>query len=124
MNFKKMAEEVQNKYFERGGGEHYNHIAIEEIASALASAEKKGNELHPKERDTVFALGLQQGWNEAITAAVKVAKDWCKRLGLQFGCEGQHHGIGTKECPKELHHHHDDRCVSLAEKLSALKKGG
>lgn len=44
MNFKKMAEEVQNKYFERGGGEHYNHIAIEEIASALASAEKKGRE--------------------------------------------------------------------------------
>ena len=41
---------------------------------ALASAEKKGRELHPQERDTVFALGLQQGWNEAIEAARKVAE--------------------------------------------------
>lgn len=27
-----------------------------------------------------------------------------------FGCGGRHHGVGTKECPKALHHHHDDFC--------------
>lgn len=31
-------------------------------------------------------------------------------LVMQFGCGQKHHGIGTPECPKELHHHHDDRC--------------
>lgn len=31
-------------------------------------------------------------------------------LGGQRGCEGQHHGKGTPDCPKELHHHHDDTC--------------
>lgn len=28
----------------------------------------------------------------------------------QYGCNGQHHGKGTPDCPRELHHHHDDRC--------------
>jgi protein gp37 len=31
-------------------------------------------------------------------------------LDRQRGCDGKHHGIGTPECPSELHHHHDDRC--------------
>lgn len=31
-------------------------------------------------------------------------------IGGQRGCGGQHHGIGTPECPRELHHHHDHRC--------------
>jgi protein gp37 len=31
-------------------------------------------------------------------------------IGGQQGCGGMHHGIGTPECPHELHHHHDDRC--------------
>lgn len=31
-------------------------------------------------------------------------------MGGQRGCDGQHHGIGTPECPRELHHHHDERC--------------
>jgi protein gp37 len=31
-------------------------------------------------------------------------------IGGQRGCDGQHHGGGTFDCPRELHHHHDDLC--------------
>lgn len=27
-----------------------------------------------------------------------------------FGHGGRHHGVGTQDCPKELHHHHDEFC--------------
>jgi hypothetical protein len=30
----------------------------------------------------------------------------------QHGHAGRHHGRGTPDCPAELHHHHDERCVS------------
>ena len=33
-----------------------------------------------------------------------------RMAGYQWGCDGRHHGIGTPECPRELHHHHDDKC--------------
>ncbi len=32
-------------------------------------------------------------------------------VGGQRGCAGEHHGSGAPGCPKELHHHHDDRCA-------------
>lgn len=31
-------------------------------------------------------------------------------IGGQRGHDGTHCGIGTPECPRERHHHHDDRC--------------
>lgn len=31
-------------------------------------------------------------------------------LDGQYGHRGMHHGPGTPGCPRELHHHHDDRC--------------
>lgn len=31
-------------------------------------------------------------------------------IGGQRGCGAMHNGIGTPECPRERHHHHDDRC--------------
>ncbi|VFU07882.1 DUF5131 family protein [Methylocella tundrae] len=31
-------------------------------------------------------------------------------IGGQRGCDGMHRGIGTPECPRQLHHHHDERC--------------
>lgn len=31
-------------------------------------------------------------------------------MGGSRGCCGMHRGIGTPECPRELHHHHDERC--------------
>lgn len=31
-------------------------------------------------------------------------------MGGQRGCAGMHRGIGTVDCPKHLHHHHDNRC--------------
>jgi protein gp37 len=31
-------------------------------------------------------------------------------IGGQRGCAGMHRGIGSADCPKEPHHHHDDRC--------------
>ncbi len=29
----------------------------------------------------------------------------------QFGHAGRHHGNGTKDCPRNLHHHHDEFCM-------------
>jgi protein gp37 len=31
-------------------------------------------------------------------------------IGGQRGCNGKHRGVGTPDCPREPHHHHDDRC--------------
>ncbi len=31
-------------------------------------------------------------------------------IGGHRGCTGMHHGDGSRECPSELHHHHDERC--------------
>lgn len=31
-------------------------------------------------------------------------------IGGHRGCSGTHHGIGTPDCPKHSHHHHDVRC--------------
>jgi protein gp37 len=31
-------------------------------------------------------------------------------IGGQRGCNGTHNGIGTIDCPKHAHHHHDERC--------------
>lgn len=31
-------------------------------------------------------------------------------VGGQRGCGGTHHGNGSPDCPKHLHHHHDTRC--------------
>lgn len=39
---------------------------------------------------------------------------------IQFGHAGSHHGIGTKDCPRDTHHHHDERCVSIKAKLDAI----
>lgn len=30
--------------------------------------------------------------------------------GTQYGHAGRHHGVGTPDCPRDLHHHHDERC--------------
>lgn len=29
---------------------------------------------------------------------------------VQTGHAGRHHGVGTPECPTDLHHHHDEKC--------------
>jgi protein gp37 len=31
-------------------------------------------------------------------------------MGGQRGCHGEHHGVGTPDCPRESHHHCDHRC--------------
>ena len=38
-----------------------------------------------------------------------------------FGHAGRHHGIGSEDCPRELHHHHDEFCSrpTLRELLAA-----
>jgi protein gp37 len=33
------------------------------------------------------------------------------KVDLRLPCAGTHHGIGTLDCPRELHHHHDRKCV-------------
>lgn len=124
MNFKKMAEEVQNKYFERGGGEHYNHIAIEEIASALASAEKKGREEGRKEAQDFHFHGScvsldkykalfherDRAWNEAIEEARNVAEE---------------HKSTDGECPESIANAEGYRTAvsQIAESIQRLKRG-
>lgn len=36
--------------------------------------------------------------------------------GAQFGHAGRHHGNGTPDCPRELHHHHDIFCTPPTDK--------
>jgi hypothetical protein len=34
-----------------------------------------------------------------------------KNGDFSFGHAGTHHGIGTEDCPKHRHHHHDEFCA-------------
>lgn len=45
-------------------------------------------------------------------------------IGGQRGCMGQHHGRGTPDCPRELHHHHDERCKPGIEWVIAGGESG
>lgn len=40
----------------------------------------------------------------------------------QYGHAGQHHGVGTPDCPRELHHHHDARCETPAARYEAARR--
>lgn len=40
----------------------------------------------------------------------------------QFGHDGRHHGVGSEDCPKHLHHHHDEFCA--APTMTELKQAG
>jgi hypothetical protein len=43
-----------------------------------------------------------------------------RRRDWSFGHGGEHIGIGTKDCPKKEHHHHDDFCeLPTVEELEA-----
>lgn len=46
-----------------------------------------------------------------------------EKLGrLQWGCAGEHRGNGTPDCPKFMHHHHDERCIpGLRNRLKAAE---
>lgn len=44
------------------------------------------------------------GINERVVERLK-SGDW------SFGHAGKHHGKGTKDCPRRLHHHHDEFCL-------------
>ena len=78
--------------------------------------------------DDVFEI-VMNNQRKAISKAVaeerercaKVLEEWFSKRGVQFGCAGYHHGIGTKECPKESHHHHDDKCENPATEIRRLK---
>ena len=45
--------------------------------------------------------------------------------GNQFGHAGRHHGDGSPNCPRELHHHHDWFCMppTLSEWAEAGRTG-
>lgn len=49
---------------------------------------------------------------EPMLGSIDLKKDLGGTLwiGGQRGCGGTHHGVGTPECPRERHHHHDNRC--------------
>jgi hypothetical protein len=36
-------------------------------------------------------------------------------------CSGRHHGVGTDECPRRLHHHHDEKCVDPTRPAAPLR---
>ena len=45
------------------------------------------------------------------------------RMGdWSFGHAGRHHGNGAEDCPRELHHHHDEFC--LLPTVSELREAG
>jgi hypothetical protein len=56
---------------------------------------------------------------DEIDRLTRELAEFRKRVGTQYGCGGQHHGKGTTECPKELHHHHDNRCIPGLETENA-----
>lgn len=37
--------------------------------------------------------------------------DRLKMGDWSFGHAGRHHGVGTEDCPRHLHHHHDEFCA-------------
>jgi len=80
---------------------HRRELAIEELASLLKHVEA-----------------------QTVERAARVADQWGRDRGMQFGCDGQHRGRGTKDCPKELHHHHDDRCESPGQAIRNLNMEG
>jgi protein gp37 len=49
---------------------------------------------------------------EPLLGPVNLSKDIGGTLwvGGQRGCGSTHRGIGTPDCPREPHHHHDNRC--------------
>lgn len=50
---------------------------------------------------------------ESVGETVRMSDVWSpddQRSYYQWGHEGRHHGIGTPDCPRDLHHHHDERC--------------
>lgn len=36
-------------------------------------------------------------------------------------CSGQHRGIGSPECPRQLHHHHDEKCEAGKRRAASLR---
>ena len=51
-------------------------------------------------------LALLLAHKNGMMEAAKIASKYPR----QFGCDGKHHGVGTLDCPKEPHHHHDNWC--------------
>jgi hypothetical protein len=45
-----------------------------------------------------------------LDANVSARVQRLERGDFSFGHAGRHHGVGTEDCPKELHHHHDEFC--------------
>jgi len=35
-------------------------------------------------------------------------------------CTGRHHGRGTADCPRNLHHHHDEKCTDPTKPTAPL----
>lgn len=56
----------------------------------------------------------QYNINPKVVERLKMG-DW------SFGHAGMHCGVGTEECPKTLHHHHDEFCMrpTRAELIAA-----
>lgn len=82
------------------------------IAEALAEAEKKGREEGSLSHTMTYHQGKKEGWNEAITAAKKVAEDddnivTCDGANSYYCQLGDASATSTK----------------IASKIEALRKG-
>lgn len=66
--------------------------------------------------------------NAAVDGRVKKAVEKFRRMavaklrlvGTQYGCSRGHRGPGTKDCPREYHHHHDEKCEGPWEIVANL----
>jgi hypothetical protein len=59
---------------------------------------------------------------EIIKQARQEARNGFATVVKRVTCGGQHHGNGSPECPRELHHHHDMTCDIGNRILDAMIK--
>jgi hypothetical protein len=82
--------------------------------------------------DDFYGMACRQVDHDRCTAAAREPDrdhDSGRDLVTQYGHAGRHHGIGTPGCPRELHHHHDERCEppgaeALAERRQRAREAG
>jgi hypothetical protein len=78
-------------------------------------------------RDRVDRRQVDHDRRAAARREPDLDHDSGRDLVTQYGHAGRHHGVGTPDCPRELHHHHDERCeppgaVALADRRQRARE--
>lgn len=94
-------------------GHTLSQFNAKDTATWLASAIKE-----------ITESALQSAREKAMEEMEQELKNWAVRNGFQFGCGATHAGVGTTDCPRRPHHHHDNRCEVPWETIRAKLQGG